>query len=120
MTFVFEIQPVWASINPRHGKGKGKAIYARTLETLGMMVVSQRHENRWGTLGGRLGVIIDVYWADERGGDVDACCKCVLDALQAGRAVVNDKCFATMVANRRIDKARPRIEVRIAEQVEGT
>lgn len=117
MRFVFAIQPGWATINPRFGKGKGKAVYARTLESMALMVLSQRHEHGWGTLGGRLGVIIDVFWADERGGDVDSCCKCVLDALQHGKAVANDKCFTTMVANRRIDKSAPRIEVTVMEQV---
>lgn len=114
MRFEFDIAPSWACVNLRGGnKSQGKAIYARTLESLSLMVLSQRHANGWGTLGGRLYVEVSTYWADERGGDVDATVKCTLDALQKGKAVSNDKDFAKLVAWRRIDKKRPRIEVEI-------
>ncbi len=111
MRFHFPIEPARCSINPRHfDRSNGRALYQRALDELALHVVSQRNEHKWGTLGGKIEVNMVTYVEDGRGVDVDACCKAVLDALQRGKAIVNDKNVCRLIATRVVEKPA-RIEV---------
>lgn len=119
MKFRFDISPARASSNRRHSSnpadnGFGRRMYQACLDELKLHVVSQRNKHAWPTLEGPVVVRMATHIADERGVDVDACVKCVLDALQAGRAIRNDKQVCKLVATRVID-GTPRIEVEVSE-----
>lgn len=119
MIFRFDISPARASSNRRHSasttdNGFGRRMYQACLDELTIYVKDQRNRKRWGTLEGRVVVRMTTYVADERGVDVDACVKCVLDALQAGKAIRNDKQVCKLVAARVVD-SHPRIEVEVSE-----
>jgi Holliday junction resolvase RusA-like endonuclease len=119
MQFKFDIEPARASSNRRHSasttdNGFGRRMYQACLDELALYVKDQRNKRAWPTLNGKVVVRLTTYVADERGVDVDACVKCVLDALQAGKAIRNDKQVKTLIATRAID-GRPRIEVDVSE-----
>lgn len=57
--------------------------------------------------------LVRTHWPTDEG-DVDACCKAVLDALQAGRVVENDRHLAPVVLDHVHDDPDPRIEIVVA------
>jgi Holliday junction resolvase RusA-like endonuclease len=64
----------------------------------------------------RFKLSVDVYYASDRP-DLDNAMKTVLDCLQACRAIKNDRLCAELRARKFIDKANPRIEFTITEQL---
>lgn len=119
MNFCFNISPSRASANRRHSasttdNGMGRRLYQQTLDELRLFVLDTRNRRGWPTLQGRVVVKMTTFVADERGVDVDACVKCVLDALQAGKAVNNDRQVCKLVALRMVG-GTPRIEVEVSE-----
>jgi Holliday junction resolvase RusA-like endonuclease len=56
--------------------------------------------------------IIDVYY-DSRRPDLDNSLKVVLDCLQKAQAIKNDNKCLEIIAKKRLDKEKPRIEFEI-------
>lgn len=115
MRFVLQVAPSSCSINPRHhAEGPNRKRYQKAVDDMALMIMSERHLQRWPTFGGRLSVIMTTYVQDNRGVDVDACIKAVLDALQRGKAIANDRNVECLIANRKVD-GNPRIEVSVMQ-----
>jgi len=57
---------------------------------------------------------VDVYFSSNRK-DLDGAFKLLLDALQADRTIKNDRQCVKIVANKFVDKVKPRIEFTIVE-----
>lgn len=57
---------------------------------------------------------VDVYYPANRA-DLDNACKVILDCLQHVKAIKNDNTCVKLVAQKFIDKAKPRIEFEIRE-----
>lgn len=70
---------------------------------------------RW-RIPARAAVLVVTHWGTELG-DVDACEKAVLDALQAGRVVENDLHLAPVVLDYQHSSPDPRIEVIVATSI---
>lgn len=120
--FVIEVSPGDVSNNSRlipqqlRGRYTGRLVdsteYRNGLASMVMQVRSQRNRNRWPTITGRCSVSAVTYWKTESG-DVDATSKAILDALQQGGMVANDKQVRPVHLDRGTDKARPRIEITV-------
>lgn len=57
---------------------------------------------------------IDVYFSSNRP-DLDNCLKSTLDCLQTCKAITNDRNCVKIVANKFIDRIRPRLEFTLVE-----
>lgn len=57
---------------------------------------------------------VDVYFSSNRK-DLDGAFKLLLDALQADRTIKNDRQCVKIVANKFVDKVKPRIEYTLRE-----
>jgi len=111
MRFTHHLPPVLASNNPRHHVGPARARYQRTLDEMVLRTISERNRRFWHPIAGAATVFLDTYVADERGVDVDATAKCVLDSLQHGGALANDKQVSMLVARRIVGVGSPRLDV---------
>lgn len=121
-TFTLLVSPGDVSNNARlipqkvRGRFTGRLVdatpYRDGLASMAFQVRSTRNRNRWPTLSGRCSVSATTYWKTEAG-DVDATSKAILDALQQGGAIVNDKQVRPLHLDRGTDKARPRIEITV-------
>lgn len=111
MRFTHHLPPALASNNPRHHVGPARAAYQRTLDEMLLHVRSERNRRLLPPLAGKATVFLDTYVADERGVDVDATAKCVLDSLQHGGALANDKQVSMLVARRIVGVGSPRLDV---------
>ena len=59
-------------------------------------------------------IYLDVYFQSNRP-DIDNCLKVVLDCLQSCKAITNDRNCVKIVANKFIDRIRPRLEFTLVE-----
>mgnify|MGYP002626382660 CR=1 FL=1 len=59
-------------------------------------------------------IYVDVYFSSNRK-DLDGAFKLLLDALQASKAIKNDRLCVKIVAQKFVDKVNPRIEFEIVE-----
>ena len=85
---------------------------------MSLQVWSQRNANRWRTIEGRCTVTAMSFWKTEAG-DVDGNSKAILDCLQQGGAVVNDRQIKPVTYDRAKDSGRPRVEITLTEIVDG-
>lgn len=122
--FVIEVSPGDVSNNSRlipqklRGRYTGRLVdsteYRNGLASMAMQVRSQRNRNRWPTITGPCSVSAVTYWPTESG-DVEATSKAILDCLQQGGAVANDRQIRPATFDRAKDKANPRVEITLTE-----
>ena len=65
-------------------------------------------------INGFFELYIDVYFSSNRP-DLDNCLKSTLDCLQTCKAITNDRNCVKIVANKFIDRIRPRLEFTLVE-----
>jgi Holliday junction resolvase RusA-like endonuclease len=121
MTFHLDVLPGTVRINGRYTLSRGRMILSREyrsgVDSMALQIRQAMVRAGWTTLTEPCGVVVRTYWATAKG-DCDSVIKAVLDALEHGRAIVNDAQVRTVIAHKTVDKLRPRIEVTVAMQVE--
>ena len=65
-------------------------------------------------ISGFFEIYLDVYFGSNRK-DLDGAFKLILDALQSSKTITNDRNCVKIVANKFIDRIRPRIEFTLVE-----
>ena len=122
MHFSLDVNPGDVSNNGRLIPSRGRLVdspeYRNGLRMMAWQVRSQMNEHGWKQIAARCSVSAITYWPTEAG-DVDATSKAILDCLQAGGAIVNDKQVRPLTLDRAKDKARPRVEITLTELVDG-
>lgn len=74
----------------------------------------QCNHYRNANITGYFELYIDVYYPSQRA-DLDNSLKCVLDCLQKVKAISNDNRCIKIMAQKFLDKERPRIEFKLVE-----
>lgn len=126
ITITLPIEPGRLAINRksalRYGKGNKKVIgnsdgYTAAVDEATLHVRQAVVRERWRTRGMPVHVLIHAYWPSARG-DLDAVAKGVLDSLQHGLAVTDDKLVSECLLRRSWSCSRPRIEVTVTDEEE--
>lgn len=124
MRFVLSVRPGDISNNSRlvpilDRRGRFQRLgdsreYRAGLGSMALQIRSQRNAKGWPTLTGRCMVTAISYWPTWQG-DVDANSKAILDCLQQGGAVENDRQIKPATFDRETDPKNPRVEITLTE-----
>ena len=99
-----------------NGKPHGSLAKTDALTTYEKSFYLQCGAYRNKNISGFFELYVDVYFRSNQP-DLDNSLKCLLDCLQACKAIKNDRYCVKIVANKFVDKNNPRIEFTIKEVV---